>query len=173
MADNEQREDKIDYNVKEILDNVDKGRKVSPEDKKKQEQIANAALAFNETIDSVDISDENFKVIFTDGEQQLLYDNGEFFIVSTTDFNKKREKKKRSEARDLYVEYFIKYQLNPILKQKQMDGMVKTITGRDSVQKEQNNLKDKLKANSVQDKLKDEIQSQKEVSKTKSDDRVR
>ncbi len=173
MADNVQRENKIDYNVKEILDNVDKGRKVSPEDKKKQEQIAKAALAFNEAIDSVDISDENFKVIFTDGEQQLLYDNGEFFIVSTTDFNKKREKKKRSEARDLYVEYFIKYQLNPILKQKQMDGMIKTINGRDTVQKEQNNLKDNLKANSVQDKSKDEIQPQREVSKTKSDDRVR
>ena len=53
--------------------------------------------------------------MYTDGENQLVYEDGEFFLVSTTDSKAEKKKLKRKQAIDSYVEYFIKYQINPII----------------------------------------------------------
>lgn len=100
----------IDYNVKEIIDNLDKKKILTPEDKKRIEE----SLNFEAAIEKIDISDNSNRVIFTDGEEQLVFEDGEFFMVSSTDSQKSRKKIKREEARNMYIEYFIKYQLNPI-----------------------------------------------------------
>ena len=73
------------------------------------------------------------RVIFTDGENQLVFENGEFFLVSSTDSLKTKIKKKREDARNMYIEYFIKYQLNPILKQKELNEMARTISTEEPV----------------------------------------
>lgn len=125
----------IDYNVKEIIDNLDKKKIFTPEDKKRIEE----SLNFEGAIDKIDISNNSNRVIFTDGEEQLIFENGEFFLVSSTDSQKSRKKKKREEARNMYIEYFIKYQLNPIIKQRENDELARTIFA--DPQKE--NLKDK------------------------------
>ena len=114
----------IDYNVKEIIDNLDKSVVLTLEDKKRIED----SLDFDKAIESVDISDNGNRVIFTDGEVQLIVEDGEFFIVSSTDSLKNKEKKKREEARNMYIEYFIRYQLNPIIKQRKLDEITKTIS---------------------------------------------
>ena len=35
----------------------------------------------------------NIRIIFTDGEEQLVYENGEFYVVSTTSSLRKKKKK--------------------------------------------------------------------------------
>lgn len=114
----------IDYNVKEIIDNLNKSVVLTPEDKRRIEE----SLDFDKAIESVDISDNNNRVIFTDGEEQLIVEDGEFFLVSSTDSLKTRKKKKREEARNMYIEYFIRYQLNPIIKQRRLDEITKSIS---------------------------------------------
>ena len=124
----------IDYNVKEIIDNLDKKKILTPEDKKRIEE----SLNFEGAIEKIDISDNSNRVIFTDGEEQLVFEDGEFFLVSSTDSQKSRKKKKREEARNMYIEYFIKYQLNPIIKQRENDELARTI----SVKPQRENLKE-------------------------------
>ncbi len=125
----------IDYNVKEIIDNLDKKKILTPEDKKRIEE----SLNFEAAIEKIDISDNSNRVIFTDGEDQLVFEDGEFFMVSSTDSQKSRKKIKREEARNMYIEYFIKYQLNPIIKQRENDELARTI----SVKPQRENSKDK------------------------------
>ena len=72
-------------------------------------------IDFMEKINDVEIPDNTNYVIFTDGEEQLIYENGEFYVVSTTSSLRKKVKKTKKEATDMYLDYFIKYQLNPLL----------------------------------------------------------
>ena len=125
----------IDYNVKEIIDNLDKKKILTPEDKKRIEE----SLNFEGAIEKIDISDNSNRVIFTDGEEQLVFEDGEFFMVSSIDSQKSRKKVKREEARNMYIEYFIKYQLNPIIKQRENDELARTI----SVEPQRKKLKKK------------------------------
>ena len=81
----------IDYNVKEIIDNLDKSVVLTAEDKKRIEE----SLDFEKAIENIDISDNRNRVIFTDGEEQLIVEDGEFFLVSSTDSLKTKKKKKR------------------------------------------------------------------------------
>lgn len=124
MANNDKNSVDIDYNVKEIIDNLDKAKVITPEDKKRIEE----SLNFEDAINNIDIAGNDNRVVFTDGEEQLIYEDGEFFIVSSTDSLKTKKKKTREEARNMYIEYFIKYQLNPIIKQRQIAEAVKTIS---------------------------------------------
>lgn len=134
MADNKNVD--IDYNVKEIIDNLNKSVVLTPEDKRRIEE----SLDFDKAIESVDISDNNNRVIFTDGEEQLIVEDGEFFLVSSTDSLKTKKKKKREEARNMYIEYFIRYQLNPIIKQRRLDEITKSISKElPNIQKEREN----------------------------------
>ena len=77
-----------------------------------------------------------------------MYAKREFFLVSSTDSQKSRKKKKREEARNMYIEYFIKYQLNPIIKQRENDELARTI----SVEPQRENLKEKKNVKKTLDK---------------------
>lgn len=100
---------------KEVLKSMDD--KLSEKQKKELMEEARVALDFLNKIDEVEIPKENY-VIFTDGKEQLLYENGEFYVISTTDSSRMKKKKTKKEATDMYLDYFIKYQLNPILDSK-------------------------------------------------------
>ncbi|MEG2348268.1 MAG: hypothetical protein RSB67_01295 [Clostridia bacterium] len=117
----------IDGNLKDMLKNINKAKPLSKDEINKIIIEINERLDFNKKIDEINLKMDKY-VIFVDGNEELIYENGEFFIEDTIDKKKKKKKKKKSEARDLYIEYFIKYQLNPILKQKEIHGMVKTIS---------------------------------------------
>jgi len=80
-------------------------------------------------------------VIYTDGNEQLVYEDGEFFVVSTTDITKKREKKTKEEAKNMYLEYFIRYVLNPIIKQRELSNVEKEVEKAQVVEK--SNVKEK------------------------------
>lgn len=110
------REDEKDFLEesfrKEVLKAMDE--KLSEKQKKELMEEAKVTLDFLEKIDEVELPNDNY-VIFTDGKDQLLYENGEFYVISTTDSLRKKEKKTKKQATDMYLDFFIKYQLNPIL----------------------------------------------------------
>lgn len=98
---------------KEVLKTID-----SKEEQKLMEEWieeGKVSIDFMEKIEDVEIPDNSNYVIFTDGEEQLVYENGEFYVVSTTSSLRKKVKKTKKEATDMYLDYFIKYQLNPLL----------------------------------------------------------
>lgn len=145
MASKENKKVEIDYNVKEIIDNLDKSKILTPEDKKRIEE----SLDFDSAVENIDISNNDNRVIFTDGENQLVFENGEFFLVSSTDSLKTKIKKKREDARNMYIEYFIKYQLNPILKQKELNEMARTISTDEPVKTKKKEIVKKELGNNV------------------------
>lgn len=110
------REDEKDFLEesfrKEVLKAMDE--KLSEKQKKELMEEAKVTLDFLEKIDEVELPNDNY-VIFTDGKDQLLYENGEYYVISTTDSLRKKEKKTKKQATDMYLDFFIKYQLNPIL----------------------------------------------------------
>ena len=98
---------------KEVLKTID-----SKEEQKLMEEWieeGKVTIDFMEKINDVEIPDNTNYVIFTDGEEQLIYENGEFYVVSTTSSLRKKVKKTKKETTDMYLDYFIKYQLNPLL----------------------------------------------------------
>lgn len=125
------REDMIDLEEvfrKEVLKSMDD--KISEKEKKALIEEAKTTLDFLNKIDEVELPSENY-VIFTDGKEQLLYENGEFYVISTTDSLRQKVKKTKKQATDMYLDFFIKYQLNPILdlksenKEKEINKTVK------------------------------------------------
>ena len=103
----------VESNLKEILDKIVKSKELSKEEVAILQEESKERLEFMKLIENIELPKDNY-VIFTDGEEQLVYENGEFFIVSTTDSTKVKTKKKRLEAKDMYIEYFIRYTLNKI-----------------------------------------------------------
>ena len=115
------REDEKDFLEesfrKEVLKSMDE--KLSAKQKEALREEASVTVDFLNKIDEIELPKDNY-IVFTDGKEQLLYENGEFYIVSTTDSLKKKKKKTKKEATDMYLDFFIKYQLNPILDSKNM-----------------------------------------------------
>ena len=107
---------------KEVLKSMDD--KLSEKEKKELMEEANVSLKFLDKINEVELPKDNY-VIFTDRKEQLVYENGEFYIVSSTNSLKQKKKKTKKEATDMYLDYFIKYQLNPILDQRKAKEKVR------------------------------------------------
>ncbi len=104
--------------------------KASKENKElSKEEIASAveSTQFLNKMEEIDLSDDSYRVIFTDGQKQLLYDDGEFFEISTTDSNGPKKKIGKTEARNMYIEYFIKYVLNPMINKAQRQKGVRAV----------------------------------------------
>ena len=98
--------------VNKIVENMD----VALTDKqiKELEKEAAGSTEFMKALDNVEIPTDNY-VVFTDGDEQLLYENGEFYVISTKDTPLRRKKKTKKEATEMYLNYFINYQLNGLL----------------------------------------------------------
>ena len=100
-----------DSEVKEIITNANKQRtKVSE---------ASEIFDYSKELSKISIPSSQNKVIYTDGMIQLKYENGEFFKVDTKDATSNKVKLTRKEATDMYVEFFIKSRLNPLIARKQ------------------------------------------------------
>lgn len=114
-------ENKIDSNASEIIKKAGQERKLSDAEKKMLIQKINEDFDFRKMINDISMSHDlkmDKFVIFTNGKEQLYYEDGEFFLISTTDSKKAKKKIKREEARNLYNEYYMITVLNPLLKQK-------------------------------------------------------
>lgn len=56
-------------------------------------------------------------------------------MVDTIDSTKPKQKKKKSEARDMYLEYFIRYTLNPLIEQEKMKRQVQEMVKESTIPK--------------------------------------
>lgn len=114
------------------------------------------------------------RVIYTDGDEQLLYVYGEFYIIDTVTGSKKKKISKK-EARDLYIEYFITYILNPMIEKKNVQKIKEDILKEDKSPKKAEKEKEKPKAKSEVKKKIEKIISKKQQrpAKRKDDEKVR
>lgn len=107
----------IEENLKDIMKNLKKQKnEFSKEEIEAKLNEVNESIEFLKKVEEVEVAKNNKRIIFTNGQDQLLYENGEFFIVSTTDINKKHEKLSKLKAKEMFLEYFITYILNPTIK---------------------------------------------------------
>ena len=167
----------LDENLVEIMNRIKKERKLTNEEIARLENDAKQSLNFLKLIDEIKLPTDKY-VVFTDGEEQLLYENGEFFVISSTDSTKLKKKKKRSEATNMYIEYFIRYVLNKMNKQKEMNNMVKEISEGNivvPVKEEKTPTKDKAKVSKTKVKKENtkEGKTIEKKSEIKKDDIVR
>lgn len=115
-----------DSEISDIIKKANVKSKIEEEKIKKALKDISSLTAYEEELKKIKIPPATNKVIYTDGNTQLVYENGEFFEVSTTDSTKTRKKKTRKEATTMYVEYFIQYRLNPIIENREKYRVTKT-----------------------------------------------
>ncbi len=121
--------EEIKIDEKEMQEIVEKAMNEKRIPKEKIENALKKSLEvtnYENELNKIKIPSSQNKVIYTDGSIQLLYENGEFFEVSSTDITKQKNKKTRKEATDMYIEYFIKYRLNPLIARKNELGITNT-----------------------------------------------
>ena len=140
--------------VNKIVENMD----VALTDKqiKELEKEAQGSTEFMKALQKIEIPTENY-VVFTDGDEQLLYENGEFYVISTKDTPLRRKKKTKKEATEMYLSYFIDYQLNGLLGGKKVEK-VKSI-------EENNNIKTSRQPEITNKAIKDNVIEEKEQIK--------
>ncbi|MDO4282897.1 MAG: hypothetical protein Q4D02_04595 [Clostridia bacterium] len=162
----------IDDNLKEIIKRIQKEKKISKEEIEKLKKEASDSINFVEKIEQISLDFDKY-VVFTDGNEQLVYEDGEFYVVSSTDANQKREKKKKEEAKNMYLEYFIRYILNPIIKQRDINEHAKGISN-PTLEKETRELKQRIATKSKEqdkDKLvKEQVPSKEEPIQKKKEE---
>lgn len=123
----EKNNDKINEEIlKEILTHMKKQPQLSEEDiKKHMNEIQKENIDFLGKIDNIEEYNGEKRIVFTDGNEQLLYEKGEFFIISTIDSKKEKNKITKIKAKEMFLEYFITYILNPTINKE--NGEIKTI----------------------------------------------
>ena len=98
--------------VDKLLENM--GKDLTEKQIRDLKREAEGSIDFIKAIDNVKIPTENY-VVFTDGDEQVLYENGDFFIISTTDTPLRRKKISKKEATERYLQFFITYELNRLI----------------------------------------------------------
>lgn len=164
-------QEELDSNAKDIMKKASKELKLSDAEIKKLLDEINENFDFNKMLEELKKKyplQSNKYVIFTDGKEQLYYENGEFFLISSVDSTKQKRKIKRKEALDLYNEYYITNILNPLIKQKNKVEPKKEVVKKEVPNKEAIVHEEKVEEKVKPEKEKAEKQKkqEKEVEKT-------
>ncbi len=166
---NEQEVNDIKYEkeVQEIIDKANKIKKESISNEEVKKEILEH-IDFLNKLDEINVSAKDYRVIVTLGEEELVYDNGEFYLCNTKDSRVKRKKIGKSQAKDIYIEYFIRYILNPILEERKIINMVNVISKDiEEPTKEKNKTKTNIKEKS-KSKTKSKVKTKEEVKTKKA-----
>lgn len=149
----------IDISDKEYEEIVKKSvneKNISDTEKQKLIKTLSSLSGYEQELDKTIIPGYNKKVIFTNGNKQLQYENGEFFEASSTDATKERVKLTRKEATDKYIEYFIANVLNPLIARKKDMGI-------EFKKKEVNEIKKEVEEVSLTNKNKKQEKSKEDI----------
>lgn len=183
----ENEKEKFDDNAKDIIKKASKDFKLTDTEIKRLLEEFKNNFDFNKLLDELKKRyplDNDKYVIFTNGNEQLYYENGEFFIISAVDSKDKKTKIKRKEALDLYNEYYIMNVLNPLLKQKQVNCNVVVTDAKQEIEaeagtienevkqeeqsvkgKKLNNEKDQIESEAINSEVKERLEKLKEKEK--------
>ena len=106
-------------------------------------------------------------------EDVVNKDENVLIVVSSIDATVKKEKKKKEEAKNMYLEYFIRYVLNPIIKQRDISKHSRSVSS-PTIQKELNDIKRKVakkaKEQEKEEKLPEIVSEKKPTEKKREDD---
>lgn len=172
----ENKEVQIDSNLKEIMKKESLLSNLSETEKKKLIEEINNNFNFDKLLQDL-MNEYNLKmdkyVVFTNGKEQLYYENGEFFIISTIDSKKAKRKVKREEARNLYNEFYIMTVLNPLLKQKQENGKITSSQVKSVIIEKEDVKKDIEKKEEITEEVKKQVKQVKEDKEVKELNQLR
>lgn len=113
-------------------------------------------------VDNINIKFPKKRVIYVDGHEQLVYDDGEFFMEDTIDSKKEVNKLTKKKAMELYVEFFVRYTLNPLIEKRKLTAKTKEVI-------RVNNIKEKSPV-TKEDKIKDINAKKKIISKVRKEE---
>lgn len=178
MAENNNEERKIDENLQEIMKKVKSSSNSILSESEAKELILkiNREFDFEKILDDLNkkypLGNDKY-VIFTNSNEQLYYENGEFFLISTTDISKPKKKITRMEALELYNQYYITNILNPLLKQKEKniekikshEIVIDSETKVESVKSNEQDIEN-VEHSKIENQIKNEINEKNEQIKT-------
>ena len=121
---------KLDSSFKDVFKNSDKLNEFKTLTKEQIENLKNKLeQEFNleATVEGVNIKFSKKRVVFVDGKEQLVYDDGEFYIEDAVDSKKVKKKITKQKAMERYIEFFVRYTLNPLIEEKRIDDITKQI----------------------------------------------
>lgn len=107
----------------EIVKKSVNSKGISDVEKQKLIKKISSLSCYEQELNKIVIPGYSNKVIFTDGNKQLVFENGEFFEASSTDATKGKVKLTRKEATDKYIEYYLNNLLNPLIAKKNEMGI--------------------------------------------------
>ena len=123
-------QEKLDPGLKEVFKNGNNAIMCKNLSKEQIEQLKkNIDKEFNLelAVEEVSIKFPKKRVIFIDGNDELVYDDGEFYIEDTVDSKKDKKKLSKQKAMERYIEFFVRYTLNPLIEEKKIDSITKQI----------------------------------------------
>lgn len=173
MAENNEDEKKIDENLKEIMKKASNSPNMNESEAKELILKINKEFNFDKMLEELKqkypLSNDKY-VIFTNSNEQLYYENGEFFLIAATDIAKPKKKITRMQALELYNQYYISNVLNPLLKQKnkvkENVEPVKTeqelVVEVENVEKQEKIIE--VKEKEIKEKNKEEVEQKKEIN---------
>ncbi|MEG2275146.1 MAG: hypothetical protein RSC09_01470 [Clostridia bacterium] len=80
-----------------------------------KQEIEKSHIDFLKIVDEVDIAADNYRVLLILGENELVYDSGEFFIGETLK-TEVRKKIARKQAQQIFVDYYVRHHINADIK---------------------------------------------------------
>ena len=149
--------DLIDPKIKEVYTNSSKSEmfeKLTKEQVENLKKQIEKEFNLDSTIKNINIEFPKKRVIYVDGDKQLIYDDGEFLFEDTIDSKKTKNKISKKKAVESYIEFFVRYTLNPLIEESKIENMTKQIIKvNDKKEKGIRNKEEKLKElKSKQDK---------------------
>lgn len=165
----EKKDDKVvlEENLMDVYTNLNKGTGLDGLSKEQLEALKKSIESefnLNEKVEAINIKFPKKRVIYVDGELQLVYDDGEFLLEDTVDSKKASKKLTKKKAMELYVEFFVRYTLNPLIEQKNLKSRAKEIIKVNNVKekkvttKEEKQKEVKTKAVKAKEKSKESLE---------------
>jgi len=115
---NEENVKYIDKAFKEIVSKSYSVRRYTEAEIKQKMQELEKGINFFNNLDDIKLDKGKEVVLFVDGASTLSYNDGIFYISDSVSSKKKKKQIERVEATNMYIEFVMKYVLNPLQKNK-------------------------------------------------------
>lgn len=105
-----------------------------------KERTEEVHLNFTKLTENLDISSDKYKVLLVLGENELIYNDGEFYVGETLSPENKRKISKQ-RAQQIFVDYYSRYHIKAKIK----EDVDKKVVNEKEIEKDKVNVKEKVK----------------------------